>query len=67
MLVMMYDAPKGKNAERILSHFDTPPWRFEFARKFSDSANAIARYERSLNGFARFLHQSGLLPEDDED
>ncbi len=67
MLVMMYDAPKGKNAERILSHFDTPPWRFEFARKFSDSANAIARYERNLNGFARFLHQSGLLPEDDED
>jgi hypothetical protein len=25
MLVMMYDAPKGKNAERILSHFDAPP------------------------------------------
>ena len=25
MLVMMYDAPKGKNAERILSRFDGPP------------------------------------------
>lgn len=25
MLVMMYDAPKGKNTERILSLFDAPP------------------------------------------
>jgi hypothetical protein len=67
MLVIMYDAPKGKNAERILSHFDPPPWRLEFARKFSDSSNTIARYARNLKGFARFLHQSDLLPKDDED
>jgi hypothetical protein len=67
MLVMMYDAPKGKNAERILSHFDAPPWSFEFKRKFSDSSRAIARYQRNLEGFARFLQQSGLLPKEDED
>ncbi len=61
MLVMMYDAPKGKNAERILSRFDGPPLTFVFERKFSDSSRAIARYEKNLEGFGRFLHQSGLL------
>ena len=60
-LVMMYDAPKGKNAERILSRFDGPPWILEFERKFSVSSSAIARYERNLEGFGRFLQQSGLL------
>ena len=29
MLVMMYDAPKGKNAERILGRFAGPPWLFQ--------------------------------------
>ncbi len=67
MLVMMYDAPKGKNAERILSHFSFPPWSLEYKRKFSDSANAIARYEKNLEGFAQFLRHSGLLPEEDEE
>jgi hypothetical protein len=66
MLVMMYDAPEGKDAERILSRFDVPPWDLEFERKFSDSTSALARYERSLEGFARFLRQSGLLPKEDE-
>ena len=33
MLVVMYDAPKGKNAERILSRFDGPPWVREFEGK----------------------------------
>jgi len=61
MLVMMYDAPKGKNAERILGRFDGPPWIREFERKFSDSSSAIARYKRNLDGFGRFLQQSGLL------
>ena len=61
MLVMMYDAPKGKNAERILSRFDGPPWILEFERKFSNSSSAITRYERNLDGFGRFLQQSGLL------
>ncbi len=66
MLVMMYDTPEGKDAERILSDFDTPPWSFQFERKFSDSSTAIARYERNLEGFARFLQQSGMLPNEDE-
>lgn len=61
MLVMMYDAPKGKNAERILELFAGPPWIFAFERKFTDSSSAIARYERNLEGFGRFLQQSGLL------
>ena len=61
MLVMMYDAPKGKNAERILDLFAGPPWIFAFERKLTDSSSAIARYERNLEGFGRFLQQSGLL------
>lgn len=67
MLVMMYDVPKGKNAERILSWFDGPPWIREFERKFSDSSSAIARYERNLEGFGRFLQQSGLLRNEEEE
>ncbi len=67
MLVMMYDAPKGKSTERILSHFYFPPWNLEFRRKFSDSPNVIARYERNLEGFSRFLQDSGMLPRDDEE
>ena len=67
MLVMMHDAPEGKDTKRILSDFDTPPWSFQFERKFSDSTSAIARYERNLEGFARFLQQSGLLPNEDEE
>jgi len=67
MLVMMYDAPKGKNAGQILGRFADPPWIFEFERKFSDSSSAIARYERNLEGFGRFLQQTGLLRyEEDE-
>jgi hypothetical protein len=67
MLIMMYEAPKGKNTERILSRFDGPPWIREFERKFSDSSSAIARYERNLVGFGRFLQQSGLLRNEEEE
>lgn len=62
-LVLMYDAPKGT---RILEHFDGPPWEFEFERKFTDSPHLVARYRRNLEGFARFLRESGDLPKDDE-
>ena len=58
----MYDAPKGN---RILAHFDGPPWEFEFTRKFTDSPALVARYRRSLEGFARFLRKSGEVPKDD--
>lgn len=55
MLVIAYDYPKGKKAPKVLELFSDPPWTIEFKRKFSDSPNAIARYERNLKGFARFL------------
>ena len=61
MLVFMYDAPKAKD---VLRHFSYAPWEFEFQRKFTDSPRAVARYNRSLDGFGRFLRQSGLLPDD---
>lgn len=51
-LVLMYDAPKGNGA---LTHFDEPPWAFEFRRKFTDNPTLVARYRHSLEGFARFL------------
>ena len=58
----MYDAPRGK---RILEHFDGPPWKFEFERKFTDRPALVARYRRSLEGFAHFLKECGDLPKDD--
>jgi hypothetical protein len=61
-LVAMYDAPKGK---RNLECFDGPPWELEFEHKFSDSPALVARYRRSLEGFARFLRDSGDLPNHD--
>ena len=61
-LVLMYDAPRGK---RILEHFDGPPWEFEFERKLTDSQALVARYRRSLEGFAHFLKGCGDSPKDD--
>ena len=55
MLVIMYDYPTGKTEAQILELFSDPPWTIEFIRKFSDSPNAIVRYERNLKGFASFL------------
>jgi ATPase family associated with various cellular activities (AAA) len=51
-LVLMYEATKGK---RILEYFNGPPREFEFVRKFTDSPALVARYRRSLEGFASFL------------
>ncbi len=58
-LVFEYDAPKGR---RALEYFDSPPWEFEFSRKFSDSPRLPARYGRSLEGFARFLRDFDPSP-----
>lgn len=55
MLVMSYDYPQEGTSSEILDLFSFPPWTIEFKRKFSDSSNAIARYERNLEGFANFL------------
>jgi hypothetical protein len=60
-LVVMYADPRGK---RILEHFDSPPWEFEFRRKFTDRPSSVARYNRNLEGFARFLRESGDLADD---
>jgi hypothetical protein len=60
-LVLMYDAPNGK---RVLEHFDGPPCEFEFRRKFTDSPTLLARYSRSLEGFARFLKETGEIADD---
>ncbi len=57
-LVLMYDAP---TVNRVLCHFDEPPWVFEFKRKFSESPTLVSRYRESLQGFAQFLreHEQG--------
>lgn len=55
MLVLSYDYPTRKKAAEVLALFSDPPWTIEFKKKFSDSPNAVARYERNLKGFARFL------------
>ena len=64
MLVFMYDAPK---AGKVLSSFSSPPCEIEFSRKFSDSPGQTTRYRRTLEGFARFLRRSGLIPDEGED
>ena len=56
MLVMMYDAPKGKNSERILSHFDTPPWplgRWIMSRSSSPWPRATGAGSPRSSGSAR--------------
>jgi hypothetical protein len=61
MLVMSYWSPKGK---KVLDYFDSAPCTYEFSRKFSDSPIAVARYERTLGGFARFLVETGMIAEE---
>lgn len=58
MLVISYDYPTEGTAAEILDLFSSPPWTIEFKRKFSDSPNATARYERNLEGFALFLKKA---------
>lgn len=60
---MLWAHPTGK---RILEHSDEPPWELEFERKFTDSPALVARYRRSLEGFASFfLKDCGDLAKDD--
>lgn len=58
LLVFMYDAPSGS---RVLRCFSCAPWTYEFSRKFSDSPNLVARYERNLGRFARYLEGAGRI------
>jgi hypothetical protein len=61
-LVVMYGTLKNN---RILDHFEGPPYSFEFQRKFTDRPALVARYRRNLDGFARFLREVGELPNKD--
>jgi len=61
-LVLMYGTLKNN---RILEHFEGPPHRFEFKRKFTDRPALVARYRRNLDGFARFLRAGGELSNED--
>ena len=54
-LVLMYGTLKNN---RILEHFEEPPYSFEFERKFTDRPALVARYHRNLDGFARFLREA---------
>jgi hypothetical protein len=58
MLVMSYHAPKGK---KVFEQFQSAPCTFEYQRKFSDSVNAIVRYERTLRDLGQYLRNVGLL------
>jgi hypothetical protein len=58
MLVIGYDYYELKGGAELLDLFSDPPWTLEFERKFTDSPDALARYERNLRGFARFLKGS---------
>jgi len=53
MLVFMYESADGR---KILEHFRYgAPLVVEFRRKFTDSPSLVARYERNLQAFAKFL------------
>ncbi len=62
LLVVMYGTLK---ADRIMEQFAEPPFRFEFERKFTDRPALVARYDRNLDGFARFLRERGELSNED--
>jgi hypothetical protein len=61
-LVLMYGTLENN---RILDHFEGPPYSFEFQRTFTDRPALVARYRRNLDGFARFLRGGGELPNED--
>ncbi len=58
LLVMDYDAPKGKG---VLDSFGSGPSEYTFRRKISDSPHALAHFRSTWKAFARFLRDSGML------
>ncbi len=58
MLVMCYDAPKGRD---VLDSFGRGPSDYDFRRQISDSPHAWARFRSTCAAFARFLRDSGML------
>jgi hypothetical protein len=61
-LVLMYGTRK---TNRIMEQFAEPPYCYELERKFTDRPALVARYQRNLDGFARFLGAHGALPRED--
>jgi hypothetical protein len=61
-LVVMYGTLE---ANRIMEQFTAPPYRFEFESKVIDRPALVARYDRNLDGFARFLREREELPDGD--
>ena len=61
-LVLAYDAPSGRD---VLSHLSS--WSYEYTRKFSDSATIVARYQRTVEDFRRFLTQKEPASDEEGD
>jgi hypothetical protein len=52
-LMLAYDEPKGKDVlSQIRSH------TYEYSRKMSDSPRTVARYNRTVEEFRRFLRET---------
>ena len=56
-LVFSYLSPGPAEVLGQFQDVEEPPCEFEYQRKYSDSPPAVARYRRSLQGFARFLRE----------
>jgi hypothetical protein len=61
-LTFNYDSPKPAEVLESLSA-DT----YNYGRKFSDAPNMVARYERTVARFRRFLAAQGLVEPDEEE
>jgi hypothetical protein len=61
-LVLAYEAPSGRD---VLNHLSS--WSYEYKRKFSDSATIVARYQRTVDDFRRFLTQKKLVCDEERD
>ncbi|MCK5689148.1 hypothetical protein KAI87_07755 [Myxococcota bacterium] len=67
LLVARHNSNDISESDNVLEYFHTPPREAEFRREFTDSAALSKRYRRSLEGFARFLYESGDLVGLDEE
>jgi hypothetical protein len=61
-LTFCYDTPKAANVLESLSAD-----AYAYARKFTDSSSAVARYEKTVAKFRRFLAAQGLVEPDEEE
>jgi len=61
LLVMRCEPPKARN---VLASFSSVPCTYEYRRMISDSPAAMARYRRTLEGFAAFLRDAELIQDE---